>query len=58
MPGAVRSTRRNFEDALVAHPDATAVAFVHAETSTGAQSDARTLAGWRTNTIAWPSSMP
>lgn len=32
------------EDALKAHPDAKVVAFVHAETSTGAQSDARTLA--------------
>ena len=31
------------EDALIAHPDASVLAFVHAETSTGAQSDARTL---------------
>lgn len=31
------------EDALKANPDAKAVAFVHAETSTGAQSDAKTL---------------
>ena len=31
------------EDALKAHPDAVLVAFVHAETSTGAQSDAKTL---------------
>jgi len=31
------------EDALKANPDAKVVAFVHAETSTGAQSDARTL---------------
>jgi len=31
------------EDALQANPDARIVAFVHAETSTGAQSDARTL---------------
>ncbi len=31
------------EDALRAHPDTKIVAFVHAETSTGAQSDARTL---------------
>lgn len=31
------------EDALKAHPDATAVAFVHAETSTGARSDAEIL---------------
>ncbi len=31
------------EDALKSHPDACAVAFVHAETSTGAQSDAATL---------------
>jgi len=31
------------EEALKAHPDARLVAFVHAETSTGAQSDARTL---------------
>ncbi|MGF1643876.1 MAG: pyridoxal-phosphate-dependent aminotransferase family protein [Thiotrichales bacterium] len=30
-------------DALTAHPDARVVAFVHAETSTGAQSDAKTL---------------
>jgi len=32
------------EAALKAHPDAKALAFVHAETSTGAQSDAKTLA--------------
>jgi alanine-glyoxylate transaminase/serine-glyoxylate transaminase/serine-pyruvate transaminase len=32
------------EDALQAHPDARVVAFVHAETSTGAVSDAKTLA--------------
>lgn len=32
------------EDALKAHPDARVVAFVHAETSTGVQSDAKTLA--------------
>ncbi|MEJ2645969.1 MAG: alanine--glyoxylate aminotransferase family protein, partial [Gammaproteobacteria bacterium] len=31
------------EDALKAHPDAKILAFVHAETSTGAQSDAKTL---------------
>lgn len=31
------------EEALRAHPDAKVVAFVHAETSTGAQSDAATL---------------
>jgi len=31
------------ESALKAHPDAKVVAFVHAETSTGAQSDAKTL---------------
>jgi len=31
------------EDAIKAHPDAKAVAFVHAETSTGAQSDAKTI---------------
>jgi alanine-glyoxylate transaminase/serine-glyoxylate transaminase/serine-pyruvate transaminase len=31
------------EDALKANPDAKILAFVHAETSTGAQSDARTL---------------
>lgn len=31
------------EAALQAHPDAVVVAFVHAETSTGAQSDAKTL---------------
>ncbi len=31
------------EDALKAHPEATTVAFVHAETSTGAISDAETL---------------
>ena len=31
------------EEALKAHPDARTVAFVHAETSTGAQSDAKTL---------------
>ena len=34
---------QKLEDALIAHPDARVVAFVHAETSTGAQSDARTL---------------
>jgi alanine-glyoxylate transaminase/serine-glyoxylate transaminase/serine-pyruvate transaminase len=33
------------EEALKAHPDAKILAFVHAETSTGAQSDAATLAG-------------
>ncbi|HSH30154.1 MAG TPA: alanine--glyoxylate aminotransferase family protein [Thiohalobacter sp.] len=32
------------EDALKAHPDAKILAFVHAETSTGAMSDAKTLA--------------
>lgn len=32
------------EDALKAHPDARIVAFVHAETSTGARSDARLVA--------------
>jgi alanine-glyoxylate transaminase/serine-glyoxylate transaminase/serine-pyruvate transaminase len=31
------------EETLKAHPDAKVVAFVHAETSTGAQSDAKTL---------------
>jgi alanine-glyoxylate transaminase / serine-glyoxylate transaminase / serine-pyruvate transaminase len=35
---------QKLEDTLAAHPDARFVAFVHAETSTGAQSDARTLA--------------
>lgn len=34
---------QKLEDALKAHPDAGVVAFVHAETSTGAQSDAKTL---------------
>ncbi len=34
---------QKLEDALKANPDAKLVAFVHAETSTGAQSDARTL---------------
>ncbi len=34
---------QKLEDALEAHPDAKVVAFVHAETSTGAQSDVRTL---------------
>ncbi len=33
------------EDALKANPDAKIVAFVHAETSTGAQSDIKTLVG-------------
>lgn len=33
------------EAALKAHPDAKVLAFVHAETSTGAQSDAQTLTG-------------
>ncbi|MCB1850850.1 MAG: alanine--glyoxylate aminotransferase family protein [Gammaproteobacteria bacterium] len=36
---------QKLEDALKAHPDAKIVAFVHAETSTGAQSDAKTLVG-------------
>ncbi|MDJ0739266.1 MAG: alanine--glyoxylate aminotransferase family protein [Gammaproteobacteria bacterium] len=35
---------QKLEDALLANPDAKVVAFVHAETSTGAQSDAATLA--------------
>ena len=35
---------QKLEDALKANPDAKIVAFVHAETSTGAQSDAKTLA--------------
>ena len=35
---------QKLEDALKQHPDAKIVAFVHAETSTGAQSDAATLA--------------
>lgn len=34
---------QKLEDALKANPDASIVAFVHAETSTGAQSDAQTL---------------
>ncbi len=34
---------QKLEDALKSHPDARIVAFVHAETSTGAQSDAQTL---------------
>ena len=34
---------QKLEDALNANPDAKIVAFVHAETSTGAQSDAKTL---------------
>ena len=34
---------QKLEDALIAHPDAGLVAFVHAETSTGAQSDAKLL---------------
>ncbi|MDJ0862425.1 MAG: alanine--glyoxylate aminotransferase family protein [Gammaproteobacteria bacterium] len=34
---------QKLEDALKAHPEAKIVAFVHAETSTGAQSDAATL---------------
>ena len=36
---------QKLEDALKANPDAKIVAFVHAETSTGAQSDAKTLVG-------------
>jgi len=36
---------QKLEDALKAHPDSRIVAFVHAETSTGAQSDAKTLVG-------------
>ena len=35
------------EDALKAHPNARIVAFVHAETSTGAQSDAQALTALR-----------
>ncbi|MCB1751514.1 MAG: alanine--glyoxylate aminotransferase family protein [Gammaproteobacteria bacterium] len=34
---------QKLEDTLKAHPDSSIVAFVHAETSTGAQSDAKTL---------------
>jgi alanine-glyoxylate transaminase/serine-glyoxylate transaminase/serine-pyruvate transaminase len=34
---------QKLEDALMANPDTKIVAFVHAETSTGAQSDAKTL---------------
>ena len=34
---------QKLEEALIGHPDASVVAFVHAETSTGAQSDARAL---------------
>ncbi len=34
---------QKLEDALIAHPEAHLVAFVHAETSTGAQSDVQTL---------------
>ncbi|MCP5298813.1 MAG: alanine--glyoxylate aminotransferase family protein [Chromatiaceae bacterium] len=34
---------QKLEDALIANPEATTVAFVHAETSTGAQSDAQVL---------------
>ena len=34
---------QKLEDALIAHPEANLVAFVHAETSTGAQSDVQTL---------------
>ena len=34
---------QKLEDALIANPDAKVVAFVHAETSTGAQSDAKIL---------------
>jgi len=34
---------QKLEDALKKHPDARVVAFVHAETSTGVQSDAKTL---------------
>ncbi len=34
---------QRLEDTLKAHPDTKIVAFVHAETSTGAQSDAKTL---------------
>jgi alanine-glyoxylate transaminase/serine-glyoxylate transaminase/serine-pyruvate transaminase len=36
-------TPQKLEDALKQHPDAKIVAFVHAETSTGVQSDAKTL---------------
>ena len=41
--GASRSIRNKLEDALKKNPDARVVAFVHAETSTGVQSDAKTL---------------
>ncbi|MGB5452007.1 MAG: alanine--glyoxylate aminotransferase family protein [Sedimenticolaceae bacterium] len=34
---------QKLEETLIGHPDASVVAFVHAETSTGAQSDARAL---------------
>jgi len=34
---------QKLEDALKAHPEATAVAFVHAETSTGATTDVKTM---------------
>ena len=34
---------QKLEDALIAHPETHLVAFVHAETSTGAQSDVQTL---------------
>ena len=48
---------KKLEDALNANPDAKVVAFVQAETSTGALSDARTLAGVAQRTVRWPSSM-
>ena len=38
-------TRQKLEDALKKNRDAKVVAFVHAETSTGVQSDAKTLVG-------------
>ena len=50
---------QKLEDALKKNPDATVVAFVHAETSTGVQSDAKALVrASRTSTTRSPSSMP
>ena len=43
MPGAKPVDPNKLEDALKANPDTRVVAFVHAETSTGVQSDAKTL---------------
>lgn len=51
-------TPEKVEQALQSNPDAKALAFVHAETSTGAQSDAEALASSFPKPIVFYSSMP